>query len=193
VSPSSDAPLTRSNAPASIAGVAVFAGLTIALGAIYIPLPFSVVPVTGQTLGVLLAANVLGAGRAVASVGLVLLLAAFGLPVIAGGRGGIGVLIGPSGGYFAGWLLVAAVLGLLLARLQQGWPGLALRLVLNCTLGVLLVYLPGVTQRPLLDAIAIGMLPFLPGDVFKAVVAAVVSHRLATVYARSLRFLFART
>ncbi|MBI3964841.1 MAG: biotin transporter BioY [Chloroflexi bacterium] len=175
-----------------MASVAVFAALIVALGAIYLPLPFSAVPVTGQTLGVLLAANLLPPRRAVAAVALVLALGALGLPVIAGGRGGIGVLVGPSAGYFAGWLLVAVGVGAAAQRLPAGSYGLPARVVLNCTLGVLLVYLTGVpwlsflTQRPLVEAITVGALPFLPGDLFKATVAAVVAHRLAGVPVRSV-------
>jgi biotin transport system substrate-specific component len=104
----------------AIAGVAVFAALIVALGALYVPLPFTPVPVTGQTLGILLAANLLGARRGVASVALVLLLAAAGMPVLAGGRAGVGTLLGPSGGYFVGYLLTAAVLGAATARLGTG-------------------------------------------------------------------------
>lgn len=175
-----------------IASVAVFAALIVALGAIYIPLPFTPVPVTGQTLGILLAANLLGARRAAASVALVLLLAAAGMPVLAGGRAGVGTLLGPSGGYFVGFLLTAAVLGAGTARLGSDRKGTAVRALLNSTLGIFLVYLPAVpwlafvTGRSLSEAVAAGMLPFLPGDLFKAAVAAVVSGRVLAWYGRSL-------
>lgn len=176
----------------AVAAVAVFAALIVALGAVYVPLPFTPVPITGQTLGILLAANLLGPRRTVASVAAVLLLAAAGMPVLAGGRAGVGTLLGPSGGYFAGWLLTAAVLGAATARLDGGRRGLALRTLLNCTLGVFLIYLPGVpwlafvTGRSLYEAVAAGMLPFLPGDLFKAVVAAVAAQRVLAWYGRAL-------
>ena len=97
----------------TVASVAVFAAVIVALGAIFIPIPFSPVPITGQTLGILLAANILGPRKATATVLLVLGLAAVGIPVLAGGRGGIGVLFGASGGYFLGWVIISVVLGLL--------------------------------------------------------------------------------
>ena len=175
---------TTARRAADVAGVAVFAALTIALGAIYIPLPFSPVPITGQTLGVLLAANVLGPRRGSASVALVLLLVAAGMPVLAGGRGGAGLFVGTSGGYFLGWLLSAATVGATTARLGDGRAGLALRIAINLTLGVFMVYLTGVpwlavvSGRSLGEAIAAGMVPFLAGDIFKAIVAAVVADRV---------------
>ena len=176
----------------TVAAVAVFAALIVALGALYVPLPFTPVPITGQTLGILLAANLLGPRRGVAAVAVVLLLAAAGMPVLAGGRSGVGTLLGPSGGYFVGWLLTAAAVGAATARLDGGRRGLAVRLLVNATLGVFLVYLPGVpwlafvTDRSLYEAVAGGMLPFLPGDLFKAAVAAVTAQRVLTWYGRSL-------
>lgn len=165
-----------------IASVAAFTALTIALGVVYIPLPFTPVPVTGQTLGVLLAANVLGPKRGTASVALMLLLAAAGLPVLAGGRGGVGELLGPSGGFLIGFLLASAVVGIATQRLGLSQRDTVLRLIVNVTLGVFAVYLIGTpwfaisTDRGLWDAAALGMAPYLPGDIFKAVVAAMVAQ-----------------
>ncbi|MEX2598636.1 MAG: biotin transporter BioY [Dehalococcoidia bacterium] len=183
-----------SRAPAAravdLAAIAVFSAVTIALGAVFLPLPFSPVPVTGQTLGVVLAANVLGPKRAVASVSLVLLIAAAGMPVLAGGRGGMGVLFGSSGGYFLGWIAVALVLGYATSRLGPGRSALIVRILLNCTLGVFLVYLFGVpwlaivSERPLWEMAVAGMLPYLPGDLFKAVLAAMAAQAVLVSYRR---------
>lgn len=172
----------------TVASVAVFAAVIVALGAIFIPIPFSPVPITGQTLGILLAANILGPRKATATVLLVLGLAAVGIPVLAGGRGGIGVLFGASGGYFLGWVIVSVVLGLLTSRLSNNQRGLALRLLFNVTFGVFLVYLPGVpwlcyiTDRPLSEGIAVGMTPYLLGDVVKAVIAALAAQAILRSY-----------
>jgi biotin transport system substrate-specific component len=167
-----------------VASIAVFAALIVALGAIYIPLPFSPVPVTGQTLGILMAANVLGPKRGTASVALFLLLVAAGMPVLAGGRGGAALFIGPSGGYLVGFLLAAVAVGLLTSRLGTGRRDLSVRIAINVTAGVALVYALGVpwlaiaADRPLVEALTVGALTFLPGDVFKAVVASVVADRV---------------
>jgi biotin transport system substrate-specific component len=174
-----------------VASVAVFTALIIALGAIYIPVPFSPVPVTGQTLGVLLAANVLGAKRGTASVALFLLLVAAGLPVLAGGRGGIVWFTNQSGGYLAGFLLAAFVVGLLSERLGETRRDLALRIAVNVSFGIFLVYLLAVPRlaqvldRSLGEAIAVGATPFLPGDLFKAVVAALVADRVLVATRRA--------
>ncbi len=167
-----------------IATVAAFSALTIALGALYIPLPFTPVPVTGQTLGVVLAGNVLGPRRATASVLLVLMLVAAGLPVLAGGRGGAGVFLGPTGGFLVGWITAAFLVGLATRRLGLGRAALALRIGASIVFGVFGVYLTGVpwfaiaTGRDLWEAMAAGMAPFLPGDIFKAVAAALIAQAL---------------
>lgn len=176
------------NRASTVATVAVFAAVIVALGAIFIPLPFSPVPITGQTLGVLLAANILGPRKGAAAILLVLALAAAGVPVFAGGRGGMGVLVGASGGYFVGWVLVGLVLGAATSPLGRERRSLVIRLVLNLSLGVFLVYVPGVvwlafvTDRTLAEAIAVGMTPFLPGDFVKAAVAAIAAHAVLVSY-----------
>jgi biotin transport system substrate-specific component len=171
--------------------VAAFAALIVALGAIYIPVPASPVPVTGQTLGVLLAANVLGARRGTTAVALVLMLAFIGMPVLAGGRGGAAVFVSASGGYLFGMLLAAAAVGMLTERLGPDRVGLAVRIVVNTTVGVFAVYLIGVpwlafvTDRPPWEALTAGMFPFLPGDLLKAVVAALGGHAVIQPLARA--------
>lgn len=95
-----------------IARIAVFAALIVALG-----LPGSItvggsgVPITLQSLGVMLAGAVLGARRGSLAVLVVIALVAVGLPVLAGGRGGLGVFAGPTVGFLIGWLPAAAVIG----------------------------------------------------------------------------------
>lgn len=180
-------PLTRPEAirrSTDVASVAAFAALIIALGIVYIPLPFSPVPVTGQTLGVLLAANILGARKGTAAVVLVLLLAAAGLPVLAGGRGGIGVFLGPSGGFLIGFAIAAVVVGILTQRLAATRRDTIVRIAVNATLGVFAVYVTGVpwfavaSDRGFWEAVTVGMAPYIPGDVFKAVIAALAAQAL---------------
>jgi biotin transport system substrate-specific component len=172
----------------NLALVSLFAALTVALGVVYIPLPFSPVPVTGQTLGVMLAGGVLGARLGFLSQALVLALVAVGLPVLAGGRGGLGVLVGPSAGYLLAWPLGALVIGWLAARLPAG--RLLLPSLLGAMLvgGILVIYVPGVlwlsfiTGRPLAEAALAGGLAFMPGDLTKAVAAALATRALWAVY-----------
>ena len=142
--------------------VLVLAGSAlIALAAqVRIPLPFSPVPVTGQTFAVLLVAAALGR-LGLASVIAYLIEGAVGLPVFAGGGFGVATIVGPTGGYLIGFALAAALIG---SAAERGWdrhlvPALAAMLLARFPLPV-----------PLLDA---GLIPFIPGDLVKMVLAAV--------------------
>ncbi len=167
-----------------IARVAVFAAIIVALGLMGpIPVP-GLVPITAQTLGVMLAGTVLGWKRGAASVVLVLLLAAAGLPVLSGGSGGLGSFVGPSAGYLFGWILGAAVTGLIAHTARVTWWRTAVGALVG---GVLAVYAIGIpvqallTGVPLTAAIATSAL-FLPGDLIKVALATVLTVALFRAY-----------
>ena len=171
---------------ADLARIAVFAALVIVLGTVMVPLP-SGVPITGQTLGVMLAGLVLGARRAPLSILLVLALAAIGLPVLAGGRGGLGAFVGPTAGYMAGWVAGAFVIGLIAHSGRLTWWRAAGGALIG---GILVVYLFGipvqaaVTGVPL-DLTALSTVVFLPGDLIKAALATVLAVALHRAYPRA--------
>ncbi|MTE23622.1 biotin transporter BioY [Microbacterium sp. ZXX196] len=169
-----------------IARIAVFAGIIVALGFVApIPVP-GLVPITAQTLGVMLAGTVLGARRAGAAVGVVFLLAAIGLPVLSGGRGGLGVFLGPASGYLIGWLPGAMVVGLIVhagAR-RITWWRTALGAVVG---GIAVVYAFGIPVQAVSTGLGLGetaltSLAFLPGDVIKAAVATALTLGLYRAY-----------
>ena len=180
--PAADAP-ARSRARIStsdLAQVAVFAALIAALGlpgALY--LGGTAVPITFQTLGVMLAGAILGARKGALAVLLLLALVAAGLPLLSGGRGGLAVFVGPSVGYLIGWVLGAFVIGWLTARLLPTYRVLP---ALGATAlgGIVAIYLVGVpvfaaiTGTPLGVAI-VGSAVFLPGDILKVVVTVLVA------------------
>ncbi|SFR34066.1 biotin transporter BioY [Microbacterium azadirachtae] len=175
---------------ADAARIAVFAALIIALGLVIVPLPGGV-PITGQTLGVMLAGLVLGPRIAPLSILTVLALAAVGLPVLAGGRGGLGVFFGPSAGYLIGWIFGVIVIGLIAGSRRLSWWRAGSAVLLG---GIGTVYLFGVPVQALvtgvpLGATALSSLVFLPGDLIKAVVATVLGVALQRAYPRA----FART
>jgi len=154
----------------------VGASLVTALAArIAIPLPWSPVPLTGQTFAVLLTGAALGARRGLLAQVLYLAEGASGLPVFAGGLGGALVLAGPTGGFLAGFPLAAAVTGLLAER---GWDRRFLTMLAAMLLGSAVILLSGcVALARLLPAgqvLPAGLLSFLPGDLMKAVAAALV-------------------
>ena len=101
--------------------IALFAALTAAL-ALFPPVTVPVlgVPVTAQSLGVMLAGALAGARNGALAMVLFLALVAAGLPLLAGGRGGLGVLMGPSGGFLFAWPIAAWVIGMLLSRVAPG-------------------------------------------------------------------------
>ncbi|MBM7505143.1 biotin transporter BioY [Agromyces aurantiacus] len=163
-----------------LAQIAVFAALIAALGlpgALY--LGGTAVPITFQTLGVMLAGAILGARKGALSVLLLLALVAAGLPLLSGGRGGIAVFAGPSVGYLIGWVLGAFVVGWLTARLLPTYRVLP-ALAATAFGGIVVVYLVGVpvlaaiTGTPLGVALA-GSAIYLPGDVLKVVVTVLVA------------------
>lgn len=171
---------------ADLARIAVFAALVIVLGTVMVPLP-SGVPITGQTLGVMLAGLVLGARRAPLSVLLMLALAEIGLPVLAGGRGGLGAFVGPTAGYMAGWVVGAVVIGLIAHSGRFTWWRAATGSLVG---GIIVVYLFGipvqaaVTGVPL-DLTALSTVAFLPGDLIKATLATVLAVALRRAYPRA--------
>jgi biotin transport system substrate-specific component len=155
--------------------VLVIAGsMLIGLAAqIAVPLPFSPVPVTGQTLAVLVVAATLGARLGSLSVVLYVLEGLIGLPVFAGGASGLARLSGPTGGYLVGFVFAAALVGTLAER---GWDRRTSTCALAMFVGQAVIYVVGLMwlarfplQTGLLEA---GLVPFLVGDAYKLIIAA---------------------
>ena len=152
-------------------GVVAFAVMT-ALGApVRIPLPWTPVPITLQTLFVSLAGATLGPVLGPASQGLYLAAGAAGAPLFAGGLGGLAYLMGgPTTGYLLGFVPATACTGWLVRRREA--PGI-LWTLLSMAAGVLTVYACGVAwlawslNLSLTAALAQGLLPFLLGDAVK--------------------------
>lgn len=156
-------------------GVTVFSLLT-AVGAwIEIPLPFTPVPITLQTVFVILAGATLGAKRGAISQIVYLFYGICGLPVFAGGASSIAQLLGPSGGYLIGFPAAAFITGLLVSRERSFYWNLG-----ACIIGSLPILLIGTLQLNILtggnlaEAFKLGFVPFIAGDFIKCVFAAMV-------------------
>lgn len=149
----------------------VYASLMAALIAVgaFLVIPIGPVPIVLQNLFVLVAGILLGRRWAAVSVGVYLLAGACGLPVFAGGTGGLGRLVGPTGGYLFGFLAAAYIVGLLAERARQRAPLEVLAMVA----GSLAIYALGipwlkwVTGMSWGQALAVGCYPFLIGDALK--------------------------
>ncbi|MFO7666463.1 MAG: biotin transporter BioY [Desulfobacterales bacterium] len=158
----------------------VYASLLAALTAVgaFLSIPIGPVPIVLQSLFILLAGLLLGRKWGTVSVGIYLLAGAFGLPVFAGGAGGIGRFFGPTGGYLLGFLPAVYITGLISEKRETN----ILMDVVAMICGSALIYAFGVswlkiiTGMELNKAVAAGMIPFIPGDVLKIVAAAFIAR-----------------
>lgn len=159
---------------------ALMAALT-AAGAM-VMLPVGPAPMTVQTLFVALAGLVLGPMRGAGAMLLYVLAGGMGLPVFSGGKAGFAHLLGPTGGYLAGFVGMACIAGLGGLRGREALDGRVgllrtARALCCCLAGLAVAYLAGAVRlMQVLDldasrAVAVGVLPFLPGDVAKVVLA----------------------
>ena len=169
-------PTMRRSALLYDAALVLGGSLVIALSAqVAIQLPFSPVPITGQTLAVLLVGALLGSRRGALAVLAYIAEGFAGLPVFAGGAAGLARLFGPTGGYLVGFVAAAFLVGWLAER---GWDRRFGTTLAAMTLGNLVIYGVGavwlaVFVGGLSRAWSLGVLPFLPGDAIKIVLAAV--------------------
>jgi biotin transport system substrate-specific component len=133
-----------------------------------IPIPFSLVPITGQTFAVMLIAALYGSTRGTATIVTYITAGAMGLPFFAGGAGGVAYLAGPTTGYLAGWIGAAWLIGSLNER---GWSRGPWKTALAMWLGSLVIFAGGVLWLSrfvgLKEAVVTGFLPFIPGDLIK--------------------------
>lgn len=177
----------------NITQTALFAALIAALGLVpAVTLAFGV-PVTAQTLGVMLAGAVLGAWRGAAAAALVVALVALGLPVLSGGRGGLGVFQGPTVGFLVGWIPAAFVTGLFVEHVRLPWTGLTA--AIGAALGGIGVLYPIgalgmmlILGKPYLEGLMLTG-TFLPGDLLKSALCGMLVAALARSRPQSLGWL----
>lgn len=150
-------------------------------GFVQVPLPFTPVPVTLQTLMVNLVALILMPRQAVYTMGAFLLLGLVGVPVF-GGQGGIGVFAGPTGGYLIGFLIGAGLMSLLYHRiLKDRLPTVLRGVLVTVVIGMPVIYLFGASWMSVVmgmdvrAALLSSVVPYLAGDVLKAVAAVAVA------------------
>lgn len=153
-------------------GICLLGSVLIALSAqISIHLPFTPVPITGQTFAVLLIGVLLGSKKGLMTVLLYLTEGAMGMPVFAGGSGGIHVLLGPSGGYLIGFLPAAFLMGYIV---EKGWTRGFTTMFICLIASNSVIYIFGLTHLCLFTtiekALYTGFYPFLIGDLIKVLI-----------------------
>ena len=163
----------------------VYASLLAALTAAgaYLSIPIGPVPIILQNMFVLLSGLLLGSRWGLGSVGVYILAGAFGLPVFAGGLGGISRIVGPTGGYILGYLPAVYIIGLITERRKQNMVLDIIAMICGC----IIIYACGVswlkilTGMTLIKTLTVGMYPFLIGDALKIAAAAAIAKSLRPV------------
>ena len=163
----------------------VYAALMAALTAAgaYIAIPVGPVPIVLQNLFIMLAGLLLGGRWGLISVAVYLLAGAVGLPVFAGGTGGVGKFVGPTGGYLLGFAAAAYLIGII----SESGRGRVAIDVIAMVAGTLIIYAFGVswlkvvTGMSFSKALTVGMLPFLIGDAIKIAAAIPIARALRPI------------
>lgn len=169
--------LPRSRA-ISVLLVVTFAALTAVLAQVRVPLWFTPVPFTGQTFAVLASGLLLGWRRGAASQLLYVTAGAVGLPIFQGANGGWAYATGPTLGYLIGFVVAAVVAGYVARKVPARGGGLV-----GALAGTITVYLFGVTWLAhalgvgMIEALTLGVVPFLVGDAIKATLAGLLPIR----------------
>lgn len=162
--------------------IALFAALIAALGLIPpLVLGFGV-PITAQSMGVMLCGTILGAKRGGLAVLLFLALVFIGLPLLSGGRGGIGLLATPSVGFLIAWPVAAFVTGLIVEKVRSVPIGV-IATIASVVGGIILLYAFGIVGMSInlgksIPEAAMLVLAFIPGDIVKAVIAGIITAAL---------------
>lgn len=173
------------NKDKTLVQIALYAALIAALGLLpkfNIPIAGGV-PLTAQTLGLMLAGVMLGPVRGFLAVSLFILVVALGAPLLAGGRGGLGVFAGPTVGFIIGFPFAALVTGLMMPLLKN-MSLFASVFIASVVGGILVLYafgIPGMVAMTSLTFVSASkaILVFIPGDVIKALLAALIAQSVA--------------
>ena len=160
--------------------IALMTAVTCVLGPLSIPLPFSPVPISLTNFAIFLAIFVLGMKNGTISFILYLLLGAVGVPVFSSFRGGFQVLAGPTGGYLIGFIFLALIMGFALdhfdRKLVPTIIGMIIGMAVCYAFGT--VWLAKLLSLSFKEGLMMGVIPYLPGDAAKIIIAAIVGPKL---------------
>lgn len=165
----------------NIVYIALFAALLSVLAPVAIPI--GEVPITLATLVIYITASVLPVSNSYISIAIYILVGIFGLPVFSGFSGGLAKVAGPTGGYIIGYIPMAVTIGLIIKFLGHKkfsfFIAYLTGTVVLYTFGTALFMIQ--TQKALLPSLSMCVIPFLPGDAAKMVIAAIISRKLNTL------------
>jgi len=165
----------RSQKIIQMAEIALMSAVLCVISPFTIPVPMSPVPLSLATFAVYLAAALLGPKKGVFSVLVYLLLGMIGLPVFSGFSGGIGVLVGPTGGYLTGYVLCALVTGLLMGRGVNNILAMVLGTLVCYSLGTLWFMIVMKSTYTFVQALLVCVVPYLIFDAVKILAVAAVA------------------
>ena len=160
--------------------IALMTAVTCVLGPLSIPLPFSPVPISLTNFAIFLAIFVLGMKSGTISFIIYLLLGAVGVPVFSSFRGGFQVLAGPTGGYLIGFIFLALIMGFALDHFDRKLVPTIIGMIIGragCyAFGT--VWLAKLLSLSFKEGLMMGVIPYLPGDAAKIIIAAIVGPKL---------------
>lgn len=150
------------------------------------PIPFTPIMITAQTIIINLIALTLAPKKGVLTVLVFFLLGSIGIPIFSGGRAGIGVLVGPSGGYFLGFVISVFIVSYLRGNKIDFKKYLFLTILVGTPIilicgAIWMSYYNGAT---IIETIKISIIPFIPGDIIKAIIASIIAVKLNKIYRR---------
>lgn len=164
----------------TITQIALFSALQCVISPFAILFPFSPVPISLATLMLYLSAYILGKNKSIISCGIYLLIGLVGLPVFSGFTGGIGKVVGPTGGYMLGYLFLVLISGWFIERWTQNYFMQGLGMVLGTAVCYLFgsLWLAYQAQMSIKAALAAGAFPFIPGDVVKIIIGVLIGNNI---------------
>ena len=166
--------------------IGLMTAVTCILGPLSIPLPFSPVPISLTNFAIFLAVFILGMKDATISFIIYLLLGAVGVPVFSAFSGGLGKLVGPTGGYLFGFIFLALIMGFFMEHFDRKIVSTIIGMIIGMAVCYIFgtVWLAKLMSLSFNEALALGVLPYLAGDVAKIIIAVIAGPRL---YAATLK------
>lgn len=160
--------------------IALMTAVTCVLGPLSIPLPFSPVPISLTNFAIFLAIFVLGMKSGTISFIIYLLLGAVGVPVFSSFRGGFQVLAGPTGGYLIGFIFLALIMGFALEHFDRKLVPIIIGMIIGMAVCYAFgtVWLAKLLSLSFKEGLMMGVIPYLPGDAAKIIIAAIVGPKL---------------